>query len=149
MSNYINIANEVFMKFVILFRVFFIVLLFTIQNPLYASVFSIKTIEGVDMIFRSETNGTCMVGQGSESLGSAINNRTVGTITIPSTANGYSVTRIGSYAFNDCMWLTSIKIPNSVTSIGRGAFKHCYDLTSIAIPNSVTNIEDAAFIYCI
>ena len=65
------------------------------------------------------------------------------SITIPN-----SVTSIGSYAFYDCSGLTSIEIPNSVTSIGSNAFCNCTGLTSIEIPNSVTSIGSSAFSSC-
>ncbi|MDO4462910.1 MAG: leucine-rich repeat protein, partial [Bacteroidia bacterium] len=49
-----------------------------------------------------------------------------GNVVIPSTVtyNGqsYSVTSIGSSAFQYCSSLTSVTIPNSVTSIGSEAF---------------------------
>lgn len=70
-------------------------------------------------------------------------------IIIPKTATfndtTYLVTSIGSYAFNDCNYPTSIIIPNSVTSIGSYAFYSCGSLISITIPNSVTSIGDYAF----
>ena len=56
-------------------------------------------------------------------------NEYTGSVAIPSsvTYSGttYSVTSIGSSAFNDCYGLTSITIPNSVTSIGTSAFYNC------------------------
>ena len=56
-----------------------------------------------------------------------------GDIVIPSniTYKGttYSVTSIGSYAFQDCSSLTSIEIPSSVTYIGNRAFYNCSSLT--------------------
>ena len=49
-----------------------------------------------------------------------------GVVIIPSSvtynSRTYSVTSIGSYAFQDCSSLTSVTIPNSVTSIGYNAF---------------------------
>ena len=61
---------------------------------------------------------------------------------------GNSVTRIGSYAFNNCQVLASVTIPNSVTSIEAGAFYACSSLASITIPNGVTSIGTSAFYSC-
>ena len=60
----------------------------------------------------------------------------------------YRVTFIGKCAFENCINLTSITIPNSVTWIGAGAFNRCSSLTSITIPNSVTIIGSSAFDDC-
>lgn len=51
-------------------------------------------------------------------------------------------------AFNRCIWLKSVNIPDSVTKIGRWAFSHCTSLTSINIPDSVTVIGPYAFSDC-
>ena len=60
-----------------------------------------------------------------------------GDIFIPATviynSNTYSVTSIGSDAFQNCSGLTSVTIPNSVTSIGISAFSSCSGLTSVHI----------------
>ena len=69
-------------------------------------------------------------------------------VVIPSKINGYPVTSIGDGAFEYCLNLTSITIPNSVTSIGNHAFEGCTSLTSITIPNSVTSIGYCAFYNC-
>jgi hypothetical protein len=69
-------------------------------------------------------------------------------ITIPASINGYSVTSIGSNAFANCTWLTSITIPSSVTSIGENAFNGCDGLTSITIPSSVSSIGDSVLYGC-
>ena len=75
-----------------------------------------------------------------------------GEVVIPSSVTyndvEYSVTSIGSWAFNECTSLTSITIPNSVTSIDQEAFSHCSSLTSITIGSGVTYIDDYAFGYC-
>ena len=75
-----------------------------------------------------------------------------GSVVIPESVlydgTDYSVTSIGSYAFFDCLGMTSVTIPNSVTSIGDWAFCDCSGLTSITIPNSVISIGLSAFRKC-
>ena len=77
-----------------------------------------------------------------------VNKEYIGALTIPSEVTEglktYSVTSLGKYAFQDCLNLTSVTIPNSVTSIGYAAFSGS-GLTSVIIPNSVTSIGFAAF----
>src|ERR1035438_9219120 len=58
-------------------------------------------------------------------------------VTIPTNINGLTVTSIGVAAFNDCISLTSVIIPNSVTSIGEAAFGFCTSLAKITIPSRV------------
>lgn len=58
----------------------------------------------------------------------------------------YTVTAIGSYAFNYCQELTSVTLPNTIKEIGNGAFYYMgNNITSIAIPNSVEKIGAGAF----
>jgi len=66
-------------------------------------------------------------------------------VVIPDSYNGFPVTEIGNWAFQNQISLTSITIPNSVTYIGRNAFSGCTGLTKITIPDSVTIIGDQAF----
>lgn len=59
-----------------------------------------------------------------------------------------SVTEIGDSAFANCSALGNITIPDSVTAIGRAAFFDCSSLLGITIPNSVTEIGDTTFHQC-
>ena len=71
-----------------------------------------------------------------------------GIITIPSTIEGKSVTKIGDNAFYECSRLTNLTIPNGVKSIGGSAFASCKGLKSVTIPSSITSIADRAFVGC-
>ena len=75
-----------------------------------------------------------------------------GEVVIPESVEhegaAYSVTSIGSSAFEGCSGLTSVTIGNRVTSIGKRAFYNCTRLTLVTIPNSVTSIENHAFYNC-
>ena len=75
-------------------------------------------------------------------------NGSAAEVTIPSSIDGYSVTAIGTEAFNECESLTSIIIPDSVTTINNEAFWKCTSLTRVQIGSSVTVINKAAFEYC-
>lgn len=71
-----------------------------------------------------------------------------GALTIPGsvTNNGqtYSVTRIGKYAFQACLSLTSIAIPASVTVIENNPFDYCDALVGLTVDanNSVYDTRD-------
>ena len=79
-------------------------------------------------------------------------NKYQGDITIPPTITvegvEYSVTSIGDNAFEQCVQLTSLNIPNTVTSIGHSAFRYCSMLTSLKIPDSVITLGGYAFGFC-
>ncbi len=70
------------------------------------------------------------------------------SVTIPATYRGVAVKSIGDSAFQDCISLTEIVIPESVTRISNHAFQGCESLTEIVIPNGVTSIGTQAFAWC-
>ncbi|MBQ8486972.1 MAG: leucine-rich repeat domain-containing protein [Prevotella sp.] len=116
-------------------------------------MFTAKTAEGVDMTFTviSEENKTCKVGRKPEPMVVAyasIDRYTSGSITIPATVNGYTVTKVGDFALLQCGSLTSVNIPSTVTTIGANALGWCSGLVSINIPSSVTTIGERAFEAC-
>ncbi|MBE6770864.1 MAG: hypothetical protein E7547_01805 [Ruminococcaceae bacterium] len=71
-----------------------------------------------------------------------------GTIDIPSTYEGVSVTHIGNNAFKDCTRITQVNIPSSVTSVGSNAFDSCEVLTKVVFEGSTCDIKAAAFNNC-
>ena len=81
-------------------------------------------------------------GGGNEDLINLIE-RDITTLNIPD-----GTTKIGVYAFSQCLSLTDVIIPNSVTSIGDDAFYSCSALTKITIPDGVTSIGVYAFYSC-
>ena len=75
-----------------------------------------------------------------------------GTVEIPSkvirTGVEYTVTSIGSSAFEGCVYMTSVTIPSSVTTIGGAAFYYCTGLKTVDIPNGVKTLGEGAFSKC-
>ncbi len=59
--------------------------------------------------------------------------------------NEYSVTSIGTSAFEQHTILTSIEIPDSVTSIGESAFFGCRSLSSVESTGNLTSIGEGHF----
>lgn len=106
-------------------------------------------------------DGTAAIGADNPDLS--------GTLIIPDTINGYTVTeiansgfngtnitevvipdtvrRINDYAFAYNEMLQKVNIPEGVTFIGEGAFKNCHSLRHIFIPASVTDIGVCAIGY--
>lgn len=65
------------------------------------------------------------------------------SIRIPDT-----VKTIGSYAFGDNHFVTTVTIPDSVKTIGEGAFYNCSNLQLVEGAENVTRIGDKAFLQC-
>lgn len=55
---------------------------------------------------------------------------------------------IGSYAFNNCVNLEEIAIPESVISVFDGAFIGCKKLNNVQLHNNITDIGSRAFSGC-
>ena len=108
-------------------------------------------VDGIFYNVLSTTDRTVSVTYKGNSY-SEYSNEYRGAVIIPASVtyggSTYSVTGIGSVAFDGCSGLTSIVIPNSVTSIGNSVFYNCSGLTSVEIPNSVTSIGYSAFYGC-
>lgn len=54
-------------------------------------------------------------------------------------------TKIRNYAFNGCVGLSGITLPDSLNSIGSSAFSGCRNLSNITIPANITSIGSYAF----
>lgn len=69
-----------------------------------------------------------------------------GEVIIPATHNGKAVSEILPSAFEKCILITSVTVPESVARIGEGAFRGCYSLESISLPDRGQLIEKEAFL---
>ena len=58
------------------------------------------------------------------------------------------LTAIGNGAFYDCRGLIALNLPSNLTSIGYLAFANCTGLTTITIPPSLTTLGYTSFIGC-
>lgn len=55
---------------------------------------------------------------------------------------------IGAYAFERCLALTKVTIPDNITKIENNAFSYCETLESVSFSNSITSIGMYAFNNC-
>ena len=69
-------------------------------------------------------------------------------IEIPAKFGDYTVTDIGSWAFDGCP-LTTLSLGKNIKTIGDYAFDDCRNLKNVTIPQSVTSIGYEAFCQCI
>ena len=94
-------------------------------------------------LIRYEINGMNATITGLTTAGRALSQ-----IQIPETIDTYTVTAIGSYAFEDCSNITSISLPDTIANIGDYAFYRCSNLASINLPDGLPNIGNRAFYQC-
>lgn len=59
-----------------------------------------------------------------------------------------NITAIDGWAFQDCINLTSIEIPNSVTNMSVQIFFGCSNLINVVLPKGITEITTNEFSYC-
>ena len=69
-------------------------------------------------------------------------------VAVPSTIDGYKVTKIGSSAFENNKNLYSVTMPNSVTEIGNYAFERCKNLSNLKLPSNITTLGIYVFKGC-
>ena len=68
--------------------------------------------------------------------------------TVSNEGRNYTVTRIGEYAFNRCLRLYDVSLPNTLSEIGDYSFAQCQALEAIDLPEALTSIGDYAFSSC-
>ena len=59
-------------------------------------------------------------------------------VSIPETIDGYTVTKIGRYAFENCKEICSVSMSNNIVEIDECAFKNCINLSNISLSNVKT-----------
>lgn len=57
------------------------------------------------------------------------------------------LTSIGSFAFADCYYLSSLQLPSTIQSIENMAFTNCTRLTEFEVPLSCTSIDNSVGLY--
>lgn len=70
-----------------------------------------------------------------------------GTLAIPETYDGKTVTGIGDSAFEGNNKLTNVSLPDTITSIGEKAFANCKNISVFEIPDGVEEL-DKTFMGC-
>lgn len=112
--------------------------------------FTSLSSEGVEIVFTvlSVKDKTVQVGPNNSgktfmNATAAIDKNTTGTLTIPSSVNGFAVTTIGDFAFQNCN-ISNVVIPEGIKRIGQWAFNRC-PITSITLPSTLTFIGQYAF----
>ena len=84
--------------------------------------------------------GNCLIDKATKTLILGCQNSVI--------PNDGSVTKIGDGAFERCVNLTSIIIPDSIVSIGTKAFWNCNGLTEVTIGKGVASLGNWAFSCC-
>ena len=129
--------------------------------------FITRTKEDVEVTYTVITNDrnndkyTCKIENGANTgqggirlrrangaIAPAISPDTEGTVTIPESAAGFSVTEVGTNAFLDCGKVTVINLPETIEEIDESAMSGCIGLSSITIPKNVKTISRNAFGGC-
>ena len=95
----------------------------------------------------SESEKTCELYFNVDKQKTCIPRNRKGKYVIPSIVRGYTVIRIGDFAFSGCE-ISEVEIPNTITSIGNSAFNQCSNLSHVSIPESMKSIGADCFEWC-
>ena len=69
-------------------------------------------------------------------------------VTVPETIEGKTVSRIGSYSFDEKEHVQSITLPSTINQINNYAFRKCYLLSEMVLPYGVITVNTRAFEGC-
>ena len=83
----------------------------------------------------TESSGKATLSNVVKADGSAL----TGTLTLPATINGATVTAIGANAFQN-LGITRVQFPEGIMTINYGAFSDCTSLETLTLPDSLTEI---------
>lgn len=96
-----------------------------------------------DLVGTNESHfGVEAVGEGACSI-TSFNTDYFGTVTIPETIGGLTVTSIAANAFEKCDMIVSVSIPSTVTSVGANAFNSCEWLTTVYVDQAQDALNTA------
>ena len=97
----------------------------------------------------AETTGlTFLLNENEQSYKVRILDKTLKSVTIPSTYNGLPVTAIDDSGFTGCTALEKIIIPSSINYVGNNAFMRCTNLKKVLGMSGVTSLGSNAFAMC-
>lgn len=107
----------------------------------YAGEYGFNYRDSSELIHYSSYNGNAYVEWADKRIHKA---------DIPAYVDGKPVTNIGTggYAFEDCIYLESVTLPDTVRTIGTNAFSNTA-VSEIVLPENVTDIDLNAFGNCI
>ena len=115
----------------------------------WAHDFSEANADGVAIFYTITADGEVEVSEDSDNF---LGDTYTGVVKIPQrVAHGgkqYAVTGIGDWAFNKCMWVSEVQMPQTVTRVGHFAFYNCSSLARLTMSDNLTAIGEYAFYGC-
>lgn len=76
----------------------------------------------------------------------AVDTNTRGKLTVPSRAKGYSVTRVGMYAFQKCSGLTEIEFSEGIRTIdAQACYRALFSLQCVTLPSTIEELGSNCF----
>ena len=119
------------------------------ETIVVGSTFVIDGLKYTVLTLPSNTNpGTVYVTANSTSLSGNVVIPEQVTEPLTTLNKTFTVTNIPKQAFQKCINITEVTIPNTVTSIGTQAFYHCIELQTVQLPDNLTVLETSTFCEC-